>query len=81
MTSFPTALLLLAGLFVLGSAQIRLSFDLNCDFSHQCRWRNDTVQPESVGWAITSDVAAANDGRFPQPDGRKGGWIWWGRNF
>jgi hypothetical protein len=74
MKAFVIGMFVQAASMVAVSAQIRLSSDLNCDFSQQCRWRNDTMQPESVGWAVTSDSAqvANSQLQFPMSDGKRG---------
>ncbi|KAI6228699.1 hypothetical protein M3Y99_01196700 [Aphelenchoides fujianensis] len=43
--------------------QVRVSSDLNCDFSDNCRWHNGTGLPEVFGWAHTNDIMP--DSRFP----------------
>ncbi|KAI1704363.1 MAM domain, meprin/A5/mu domain-containing protein [Ditylenchus destructor] len=60
---------------ILVHAQIRLSSDLNCDFSTPCRWTNGSIAgpmlPEGIGWAPRSDNSQqSQDEKFPLSDGK-----------
>uniref|UniRef100_A0A915EPE1 MAM domain-containing protein n=1 Tax=Ditylenchus dipsaci TaxID=166011 RepID=A0A915EPE1_9BILA len=53
-------------------AQIRVSSDLDCNFSSHCRWSNGSMAgstlPENIGWGLIGDAQA--DDRFPLSDGK-----------
>ncbi|KAI6215764.1 MAM domain protein [Aphelenchoides besseyi] len=59
-TSYSTHNLLFTKIVV---AQVRVSSDLNCDFSESCRWHNATGLPDMLGWVHTNDIMP--DSRFP----------------